>query len=491
MSRLHGESLVVENGVAEKEALPRPVVDVVTDSREVRSGTLFCAISGTVADGHGFLADAARHGALAALVEQPDPAVPLLQIVVRDGRLAAAFAAAEAWGNPSEELTLIGVTGTNGKTTTAAILRHLLGTRGAAASLGTLGAVGRDGTVIPDTEGLTTPGPTEVPRLLRRLLDEGVQAVAMEVSSHALQQHRVAATRFDAGVFTNLSREHLDYHGDMGAYRRAKLHLLELLKPGGAAVVNADDAAWRGVKRRGTRTVSFGIERPADVRAENVVADRDGVRWRLRTPDESVPVRLPLWGSYNVANALAAGAALWTRGWQATDIAAGLGSVPQVPGRLERVQGSGENDPLVLIDYAHTPDALERALAAIRPLIQGRLIVVFGAGGDRDSGKRPEMGRIAAEGADLAIVTSDNPRTEDPMRIVSAIEAGMGNAPKLLIPDRREAIERALQEATERDVVLLAGKGHETYQIWGTEHRPFDERVIVHDILAKRNSAVS
>ena len=491
LSRLRHESLITEKGAADEEALRRSVVDVVTDSREVRSGTLFCAISGTVADGHGFLGDAARRGALAALVERPDPTVSLLQILVEDGRIAAAFAAAEAWGNPSEELTLVGVTGTNGKTTTVAILRHLLGTRGAAASLGTLGAIGRDGTVIPGTEGLTTPGPTEVARLLRRLLDDGIQAVAMEVSSHALQQHRVAAARFDVGVFTNLSREHLDYHGDMDAYRRAKLRLLELLKPGGAAVVNTDDPAWRGVERCGARTVSFGIEQSADVRAEDVVADRDGTRWRLTTPDGSAPVRLPLWGGYNVANALAAGAALWTLGWQATEIAAGLGTVPQVPGRLERVAGSGENNSLVLIDYAHTPDALERALAAIRPLVRNRLIVVFGAGGDRDPGKRPEMGRIAAAGADLAIVTSDNPRTEDPVRIVSAIEAGMGNAPRLRIPDRREAIERALEEATKRDVVLLAGKGHETYQIRGTEHHPFDERLIVQDILAKRTSSAS
>ena len=488
VDRLRREALLVAEETIAGEALLQRVVDVVADSREVRDGTLFCAIPGTVADGHRFLEDAARRGALAALVERPDSALPLLQIVVGDGRRAAAFAAADAWAHPSEELTLIGVTGTNGKTTTVGILRHLLGTRGAAASLGTLGAIGGDGNTIPGTEGLTTPGPTEVARLLRHLVDQGIRTVAMEVSSHALEQHRVAALRFDAGVFTNLSREHLDYHGDMDAYRRAKLRLLELLAPGGTAVVNTDDPAWREVDSHGFRKVLFGIQHPADIRAEDIVVGEEGMRWRLRTPSGSAPVRLPLWGSYNVANALAAAAALWSLGWQTAEIAEALDTVPQVPGRLERVQGNGKGDPLVLIDYAHTPDALERALAAIRPLTRGRLIVVFGAGGDRDRGKRPEMGRIAAAGADLSIVTSDNPRTEDPGRIVDAIETGMGNAPRLRILDRREAIERAIGEATERDVVLLAGKGHETYQIRGAERRPFDERIIVQEILANRAS---
>ena len=454
---------------------------VAVDSREVAPGTLYCAITGTTADGHRYLADASRSGAVAALVQHPDPSVPLAQIPVLDGRVAAAYAAAEVWRDPWEELSLIGITGTNGKTTSAAILRHLLARRGPAASVGTLGIVGPDGKVVPGSEALTTPGPVETARWLRRLADEGVRGVAMEVSSHALDQGRVAAARFDAVVFTNLSRDHLDYHGTLEAYRAAKLRLLELRKPGAAAVVNAEDPAWKGLAA--DRVVRFGTG--GDVRAESVRAGSDGMEWTLVVPGGRYPVRLPLWGTYNVANALGAAAALWSLGWSAEEIAAGLESSPQVPGRLERVPGP-PGAPTVLLDYSHTPDALHRALDAVRPLVRGQLSVVFGAGGDRDAGKRPEMGRVAGMAADRVIVTSDNPRTEDPAAIADQIEAGMGDAPRLRLLDRREAIRHALAEAGPDDVVLLAGKGHETYQIWGTEKRPFDERVIVREWFAEK-----
>jgi UDP-N-acetylmuramoyl-L-alanyl-D-glutamate--2,6-diaminopimelate ligase len=458
---------------------------VAVDSRRVEPGFLFCAVAGTSGDGHRFLADVAARGAAAALVERADPAVPLPQVEVRSGRLAAAYAAAAFHSDPWDELTLVGVTGTNGKTTTAAILRHLLACRGPAASIGTLGAVGPDGTTIPGTEGLTTPGPVETAQWLRRLADDGVRGVAMEVSSHALEQGRAAAARFDGALFTNLTRDHLDYHGTMEAYRAAKLRLLELLKPDGVAALNADDPAWEGVRAPRGRTVRFGLGAAAEVRAEEVDAFPGGTRFTLRTPSGSVPVRLPLMGGYNVSNALGAAAVFHGLGWPAEEVAAGLESLPQVPGRLERVPTPGVAGT-VLIDYAHTPDALEVALGALRPLTPGRLIVVFGAGGDRDRGKRPEMGRIAARLADLAIVTSDNPRTEDPERIADDVERGMGHAPRLRVLDRREAIRRALDEAGEGDVVLLAGKGHETYQIWGTEVRPFDERTVIRELLAER-----
>jgi UDP-N-acetylmuramoyl-L-alanyl-D-glutamate--2,6-diaminopimelate ligase len=307
----------------------------------------------------------------------------------------------------------------------------------------------------------------------------------MEVSSHALDQDRVAAARFDAALYTNLSRDHLDYHGTLEAYRQAKLRLVELVKPGGAVVVNADDPAWRDIQSHSARIVSYGIESAADVRAEGVRFGGGGMEWTLRTPGAAAEVRLPLYGSYNVANALGAAAVLWSLGWAAARIAEGLASLPQVPGRLERVP-TPAGTAAVLIDYAHTPDALARALAALRPLVEGRLIVLFGAGGDRDRGKRPEMGRVAAEGADLSIVTSDNPRTEDPERILDEIEAGMGGAPRRRVLDRREAIRTALDVAEPGDLVLLAGKGHETYQIRGTQKYPFDERVVVREILAER-----
>jgi UDP-N-acetylmuramoyl-L-alanyl-D-glutamate--2,6-diaminopimelate ligase len=459
------------------------LADVTADSRQAGAGWLFCAIAGTAGDGHAYLGDVAARGAAAATVESQDEALGIPQLVVSDGRLASAYAAAEVFGDPWNELVLVGITGTNGKTTTAAILRHVLGRRGPTASIGTLGAVGADGRVIPGTEGLTTPGPVDLARWLRRMADEGITAVAMEVSSHALDQGRAAAARFDAGLFTNLTRDHLDYHVTMEEYRAAKLRLVDLLKPSGAAVLNADDPAWRGVEGHGRRVIRFAIDHSAEVRAEDVRVGPAGMEWSLVTPNGSADVGLPLFGSYNVANALGAAAVLWSLGWSAGEIATGLATLPQVPGRLERVAGPPKA-PTTLIDYAHTPDALERALRAVRPLVKGRVIVVFGAGGDRDRGKRPEMGRIAAELADLAILTSDNPRNEDPERIADDVEGGMGDAPRLRVLDRREAIRRALHEGRPDDLVLLAGKGHETYQIRGTEKLDFDERVIVREILA-------
>ncbi|HET6231984.1 MAG TPA: UDP-N-acetylmuramoyl-L-alanyl-D-glutamate--2,6-diaminopimelate ligase [Longimicrobiaceae bacterium] len=461
------------------------VDDLSSDSRQIGPGWLFCAVSGTTGDGHRFLPDVAAKGAAGATVERASEEVDLRQIQVTDGRLAASYAAAEFFGDPWNELALVGITGTNGKTTTAAILRHLLSTRMPAASIGTLGAVGPDGKVVEGTEGLTTPGPVDLARWLRGLADDGVRGVAMEVSSHALHQGRAAAARFDAALFTNLTRDHLDYHATMEEYREAKLGLVGLLKPGAAAVLNADDPAWDSVDA--PRIVRFGIDRPADVRALDVRVGEGGMEWTLETPDGSAPVALPLFGGYNVANSLGAAAALWSMGWKADEIAAGLATLPQVPGRLERVVGPPDA-VTTLVDYAHTPDALERALLAVRPLVRGRLIVVFGAGGDRDKGKRPEMGRVAAALADLAIVTSDNPRTEDPEAIADDIERGMGDAPRVRLTDRREAIAHALNEGGRDDLVLLAGKGHETYQIRGTEKLPFDEREVIRELLAGRKT---
>ncbi len=468
----------------------REVWDVTADSRQVRVGAVFCAWRGTSSDSHAFLPDVFQAGATGVIVEACTDAIPTPQLCVTDGRVGAAFAAAEFFSDPWAEMTLVGVTGTNGKTTTTAMLRHLLSLDGPAGSIGTLGAIGEDGETIPGTEGLTTPGPVEAARWLRRFLDDGVARVAMEVSSHALDQARMAAARFDAAVFTNLTRDHLDYHGSMEAYREAKLRLLHLLKPTGAAVLNADDPEWRDVTAPVGRTICFGVERgeDADVAAEDVRVGPGGMEFTLRTPDGGAPVAMPLFGDYNVSNAMAAAATLWSIGWDPRRIADALATLPQVPGRLERIAGPPEC-ATVLRDYAHTPDALERALRAVRPLVRGRIFFVFGAGGDRDAGKRPEMGRIAAQHSDLAIVTSDNPRTEDPERIIDEIERGMEDAPRVRLSDRREAIRTALLEGRPDDLVLLAGKGHETYQVVGTEKRPFDERAIVREVLAELQSA--
>jgi UDP-N-acetylmuramoyl-L-alanyl-D-glutamate--2,6-diaminopimelate ligase len=305
----------------------------------------------------------------------------------------------------------------------------------------------------------------------------------METSSHALHQRRVEGLSFAAGVFTNLTRDHLDYHGTMEAYFAAKAMLVGQLAPDGVAVVNADDRAWDTLPPA-PRTVRFGLGAAADVRARNVRSTPNGSRFDLVLGRDTCNVVLPVIGDFNVANVLAAAAAAWALGVDANTIAARIATMPQVPGRLEIVH----ERPTVLRDYAHTPDSLERAIAAVRPFTKGRLIVVFGCGGDRDRGKRPEMGSIAARGADVAIVTSDNPRTEDPERILDDIEAGMQDVPHERIEDRRDAIARALDLAAPDDVVLLAGKGHETYQVRGTTRLPFDERRIVHEIVTERVS---
>jgi UDP-N-acetylmuramoyl-L-alanyl-D-glutamate--2,6-diaminopimelate ligase len=304
----------------------------------------------------------------------------------------------------------------------------------------------------------------------------------MEVSSHALDQHRVDGLDFEAAIFTNLSRDHLDYHRTMDAYRAAKARLVEYLAPHGTVVINADDAAWRALVTP-RRKVSFSTRvTSAEVHAQDIEFTPSGSRWTLVVGGERREVRLPLIGDFNVSNALGAAAAAYALGMRTGAIAERLTTVPQVPGRLEVVH----DRPAVLRDYAHTPDALERALAAVRPFARGRLIVVFGAGGDRDRGKRPVMGAIAARLADLAIVTSDNPRTEDPEQIMTDIEGGMRGQEHERIGDRRQAIARALEIAAPDDVVVLAGKGHETYQIRGTDKLPFDEKQIVDELFRAR-----
>ena len=471
--------------VERRGELPQHVTGVTDNSRTVEVGGLFVAIRGTVADGHAYLEEAGEKGAAAAIVE--DPSRTLLPVlVVRDGRRAAAVAAGAAYDDPACDLRMVAVTGTNGKTTTVGMLRHLLDEPGgSAASIGTLGVlVGSRGDQLPGGAGLTTPGPVELQRVLRSLHDGGVRTVAMEVSSHSLEQRRVDGVCFSAAVFTNFTRDHLDYHGTMEAYFSAKSRLLDQLAPDAVAVVNADDPSWRDLPVRG-RVVTFGIEAPrADVRATDIVFGPRGSEWTLIAGGESHRLRLPLIGAFNVANALGAAATAWAVGQPLARVVERLATQPQVPGRLEILAES----PTVLRDYAHTADALERALDAVRPFASERLIVVFGCGGDRDRGKRPVMGALAEQKADWVIVTSDNPRTEDPERIIDEIVAGMKTTNHERIEDRHAAIEHALDIARPRDVVLLAGKGHETYQIRGSTRLPFDERVIVNELMERHGA---
>ena len=468
--------------LGDRGPLPATITGITDDSRQVRAGHCFVAVRGSARDGHAFLAAAAIAGAAAAIVEDPD-ATTLPAFVVRDGRVAAATAAAAFYDEPARALRCIGVTGTNGKTTTVGILRHLLDSPAArAASIGTLGVLlGSEGIPLPGGAGLTTPGAIELQRTLRALADDGVRWVAMEASSHALHQERLHGVPFEAAVFTNLTRDHLDYHGSMDAYFAAKAMLVGLLAPSGSAVVNAADPAWTRLAGA-PRTVRFGLgDGGAEVRALDVRFTPRGSTWQLATPQGTRDIRLPLIGDFNVANALGAAAAALTVGVALDDVAARLATLPQVPGRLEVLS----ERPTVLRDYAHTPDALERALVALRPFTPGRLIVLFGCGGDRDRGKRPLMAQAAQAHADHLVVTSDNPRTEDPERILDEIVAPLPAGSFDRIEDRRAAIAHAIGVADPtRDVVLLAGKGHETYQIRGTETIPFDESVIVHEVLS-------
>jgi UDP-N-acetylmuramoyl-L-alanyl-D-glutamate--2,6-diaminopimelate ligase len=473
--------------VSVRGACPPSVTSISDDSRRTERGGLFVAVRGSERDGHDFLAAAATAGASVAIVEEPS-GTSLPAIVVRDTRRAAAVAAAAFYGEPARGIRLLGVTGTNGKTTTVGMLRHLLDADGArSASIGTLGVlVGTDGTPFPGGSGLTTPGPVELQRLFRELSASSVRTVAVEVSSHALEQQRVTAVPFGVVVFTNLTRDHLDYHGTMERYFAAKALLLRHLVPDGVAVRNADEPAWARLEGA-SRWISFGARsQGADVTARDVRYTPHGSAWTLLAFGESHPVRLPLIGDFNVSNALAAAAGAFAAGLPLETVAIRLSTMPQVPGRLERLA----EHPTVLRDYAHTPDALERALTALRPSTAGALIVVFGAGGDRDRGKRPLMGQVAERFADRLIVTSDNPRTEDPEAIIDEIVAGLPAARYERIEDRRAAIARAIALADPaRDVVLLAGKGHETYQVRGTQKLPFDERVIVGELMPERQTA--
>jgi UDP-N-acetylmuramoyl-L-alanyl-D-glutamate--2,6-diaminopimelate ligase len=467
--------------VERRGALPPTVSGITDDSRAVASGHLFAAVRGSERDGHDYLDAAARAGAAAAIVQDASR-TGLPALVVKDTRRAAAIAGAAAYGWPARELQLVGVTGTNGKTTTVNMLRHLLADGGVrSASIGTLGVlVGSEGTPLPGGGGLTTPGPIELQRLFRALRDAGVRRVAMEVSSHSLHQRRVDGVSFDVVTFTNFTRDHLDYHGSMEEYFASKSRLLDYLLPHGTVVSNLDDIAWNALRTERRRVGFSGRLAKAEVHAEHVKYGPRGSEWTLCLHDECHEVRLPLIGDFNVINALGAAASAYALGLPTQRLAAGLSTMPQVPGRLEVVHES----PTVLRDYAHTPDALSRALEAVRPFAPKRLIVVFGCGGDRDKGKRPEMGAIAEGKADHAIVTSDNPRTEDPEKILDDIEAGMQRTNHERIEDRRAAIAHALQMAEREDVIVLAGKGHEDYQIRGTTKLPFDEKVIVGELTA-------
>jgi len=427
-------------------------------------------------DGHAYLGPAAAAGASAAVVQHLVNH-PLPQLIVSDAHAAIAHLGMLFAGDPVEDLRLIGVTGTNGKSTTAWLIRWILAASEQSAAIGTLGIVDADGAVRPGS--MTTPDPIELALALADLRARGVEAVALEASSHALDQHRVDGVRFGAIGFTSFSREHLEYHRDLASYRAAKLRLIDLLEPGGICAVNADEPAWCRVGPGDARTIRYGFDLSADVRAADPTFRAGGTSFTLRTAEESVDVRLPLPAQFNVMNALAAAAIALGLGIPLEVVAQRLDSAPPVPGRMEVLR---EEPTLVIRDYAHTPDAYERVLTMLRELVDGRVIVVFGCGGERDPGKRPIMGEIATRLADLTVVTTDNPRREDPAQICRQVVGGLDRQRYEIVLDRRDAIAFALGVAREDDAVVLLGKGHETYQIIGEERFPFDEAAIVAEL---------
>ena len=470
------------SGVASaKPAGDAEIKGITFDSRTVKPGDLFAALVGAQADGHAFAAQAVASGASALLVERRLDALDVPQLVVADSRAALGKISATFYNHPSKRVKVIGVTGTKGKTTTTYIIRSILQAAGKKAGLvGTI-SYSFGGEDIPSVN--TTPESLVVQRLLSDMAKNGCEYAPMEVSSIALEEGRVSEVTFAAGLFTNLAPEHMDYHHDMTSYAHAKGRLFDLVTPGGPAVVNADseylDEVLGGVKRN---VVRFGFGESADVRVTRMEALVDGSRFAVASPWGELEFRTELPGKHNVYNCLAALSVTGALGFSPKALVEGVAALKNVSGRLERVD---EGQPFaVFVDYAHTDDALRNVLSTVRPLTAGRVIVVFGCGGDRDRTKRPRMRGVCEELADLCVVTSDNPRSEDPKAILAEIMRGVRDSRKFTVePNRRTAIRMAIEMASPGDLVLIAGKGHETYQIFKNRRLHFDDREVAREVL--------
>jgi UDP-N-acetylmuramoyl-L-alanyl-D-glutamate--2,6-diaminopimelate ligase len=466
------------------------VTGVTEDSRLVKPGDLFVARSGTRTDGAKFIADAKARGAIAVVTENTSSDSKLPQIEVSDAGAAASILAHALLDRPSQQLKVLGITGTNGKTTTAYLLRHVLNKL--KHRCGMIGTVEIDDGRQRRESTMTTPGPVEVAELMSTMRDNGSRACAMEISSHSLHQGRVAGVHFAGAAFTNLTGDHLDYHKTMEDYAAAKARLFEMLTTDAVAVVNAQDQ-WtdRMVRDCRARIIRYGFDGSADYRARDIAITSNGTQFELHSPDGRIPISLQLIGKHNIENTLAAVALLSeVFGFSVSQLAMGLKDAAGAPGRLQMVR---LGQPFtVLVDYAHTDDALQNVLTALRPLTRGRLRVLFGCGGDRDRNKRPRMAHVAEQFADDIYVTSDNPRTEEPQSILDDINDGFSspNSPKVhVMMDRRRAIENILSDAQAQDVVLLAGKGHENYQIIGTTKHHFDDVEECTRVLAGKSVA--
>jgi UDP-N-acetylmuramoyl-L-alanyl-D-glutamate--2,6-diaminopimelate ligase len=461
---------------------------VTHDSRMAGPGWIFVALRGLKADGSAFAPQAMANGA-AAVVAESGPTADVPWVTVTDARLALALLAAEFHGHPSRQMQVIGITGTNGKTTTSYLVSAVF--EAAGVRCGLMGTVTyRIGSrEIEATR--TTPEAPDVQGMLRQMADAGCGACVMEVSSHALALRRIDGTRFAAGVFTNLTRDHLDFHADMEDYFSAKRRLFEMLPADAPAIVNLDDPRGVTLAESSGNRVTYAINRPADVSPGPLTFSLTGLTFDVRTPQGVVHVRSRLVGRPNVYNILAATATTASLGVPLDAIERGFEQLAGVPGRFE-LASTGDDDITVVVDYAHTDDALRNLLETARPLAERRLLTVFGCGGDRDRSKRPLMGMVAARLSDVVVITSDNPRSEDPTRIIEEVKRGAqpevrnGDTELLAIVDRREAIQAAIGRARSGDVVLVAGKGHEKYQEIGGRVLPFDDVAVAREALALR-----
>lgn len=460
------------------EHLNPEITGVRYNSNKVEKGNLFVAVKGYKTDGHKYIKSAVENGAAAVICEerQDDLAVP--QIIVENSRIAEAVVSAEMFSNPSKKLKLIGITGTNGKTTCTYLVKQILESNGYKCGL-----IGTNQNMIGDTvleTGRTTPDSYELQELFAKMSSQNCDYVIMEVSSHALELDRVYGCEFEVGAFTNLTQDHLDFHKTMDNYAKAKSKLFSMSKK---SVINADDKYADVMIKGASDYITYGINENADIKAENIEYSARGVAFNA----DNTNYYLGIPGSFSVYNALCAIAIAKSVGIDDENAAKALKCAHGVKGRAEIVPT--DTDYTVMIDYAHTPDGLENILNTVRGFAKGRVVVVFGCGGDRDNTKRPIMGEIASKLADFAVVTSDNPRSENPMKIIEMIEQGIktNKTPYVIIENRKEAIKYALENAQKDDVIVLAGKGHETYQILaeGTIH--FDEREAVRDILNKNN----
>jgi UDP-N-acetylmuramoyl-L-alanyl-D-glutamate--2,6-diaminopimelate ligase len=490
---LHGRGLIKADDALRAEAVVGAVTGIAYDSRVVKAGDVFVALRGQHADGASFARQALDRGASAIVSEQPAPAeVHVPWAIVGDARVALAVLAATFYRDPSGDMQVIGITGTNGKTTTAYLVASIFDAAGI--RCGILGTVAyRIGDEQREATR-TTPEAPDVQALLREMVDRGCGACAMEVSSHALSLHRVDGITFAAGVFTNLTRDHLDFHADMDEYFRAKRRLFEMLPRDAPSLLNVDDPRGAALVEAGGRPVTYAINRPADITTGPLSFSLQGLAFDVRTPRGTVRVQSKLVGRPNVYNILAAVATATALDVPFDAIERGVHGLEGVPGRFQ-VVSTAKDEVTVVVDYAHTDDALRNLLETARPLASGRLITVFGCGGDRDRTKRPLMGAVAGRLSDLIVITSDNPRSEDPNRIIEEIQRGItpdtrrDRAQQIVaIVDRRAAIAKAIELAGPGDLVLVAGKGHEKYQVIGDRTLPFDDVAVAREALARRRT---